>query len=188
METMKKLLLCFVITLALVATSSLAGPLAITFEGDSTLHRFSGIAKEHNAEINAGANGNSTVLVTIPVKSLDTDHEGRDEKMREMFDADHFPEIRGVADLASVVDVQKDHVPVELTIRDQTRTIEARKIHDPADPAGSIRLAWTVSLASFGLKAPTVIGLIRVYDEVKVSGVFPSELFKSHQAASAESQ
>lgn len=186
MELMKNHFLRIASIILLSGLRSPAVPLSVEFEGNSTLHRFSGVAKEHAAEIKAGIDGHPTLLVTIPVKNLDTDHEGRDEKMREMFEADKFPEIRGVADLATLQDPAKNRVPVELTIHDQTRIIEALKITDAADPAGTIRLSWTVSLSSFGLKAPTVIGLIRVYDEVNVTAVFPPEVLTINNTPSAE--
>jgi len=186
MNTMKNHLFRVVVTLALAATRSLAAPVTISFEGDSTLHRFSGVAENHATEVSMSADGNRMLLVTIPVRSLDTGHEGRDEQMREMFDAEHFPEIRGSAKVATMMDSAQAMVPVELTIRNQTRIIEARKDADATDPAGNVRLSWNVSLSSFGLKAPTVIGLIRVYDEVKVTAVFSPETLKINPAPAAE--
>lgn len=144
-----------------------AAPVEIRFDGDSTLHTFSGEVASDEVEVKTAADGQETVEITVSVLNMKTGHEGRDGKMYDMFSAEHFAAIRGSASLGMLRDPKQDIIPIDLVIRGQARTIEAQRETADHTP-DKIKLSWTVSLKSFGLEAPTVMGLIRVYDDVKV--------------------
>lgn len=152
----------------LLASTILAAPVSVRFDGDSTLHTFSGNVESNSIEINPDGGGRGTVSVSIQVLQMKTGHDGRDENMYKMFDAEKFPLIRGTASLDDLVDATRNVVPIALTICDQTRTVEARRESHSKTGDGKIQLSWTISLKLFNLKAPTVMGIIRVYDEVNV--------------------
>lgn len=155
-------------SLLFFATCTLAAPVSIRFEGDSTLHRFSGHVDRGTIAIQNGESGHDTVQISIPVLDISTDHAKRDQNMYKMFECPSYAEIRGTADLGMLLDATTVSIPIALTIRNQTRTIEAHREQSNPDHPGTMRLSWSVSLADFNLEAPAVMGLIHVYDEVKV--------------------
>lgn len=150
----------------------------VTFDGDSTLHGFHGKAKEIAAE-NVSfdfstAMMNSPRKVRIPIAALDTGNSRRDAAMRKMFDTGHFPEM--IWDAASM-DCTALSEPGwwtceqsgTLTIRDisQTYILKLTLTEDDSDNLeadGDL----DVSLADFKLKPPSVLGVIKVGDKVRI--------------------
>lgn len=158
------------------------GECAVRFEGTSTLHDFGGTARcEPFRATFAREPGGRTVVhgaqVLVPVAGMDTKNGSRDRQMREMFESDRFPWIR-----ATVPEVDADRIRREakpgseagtlelgLTIRDTSRRVEATVSNLREEPGKvSFDLTLPVSLKEFGLKAPSVWGIIRVGDRVTV--------------------
>ena len=167
--------------------ASFLGACDIAFLVPSTLHDVSGSARcqPFPVRIVRDASGKDVIPVVeveVPVAAMDTRNKSRDGQMREMFGSDRFPRIRGEAR-----DVDVERIRVEtgkgrggnasidllLRIRDVERKVRAT--------AGNLResgervtfdLEFPVSLGEFHLKAPTVLGIIRVGDKVSVKATF----------------
>ncbi|MDP2657056.1 MAG: YceI family protein [Candidatus Deferrimicrobium sp.] len=131
-----------------------------------------------------------SVEVEVPVASMDTRNKSRDGKMREMFRADRFPRIH-----AAARDVDVDRLRVELgkgregkapldlllRIRDVERKVRARASNlKESGERVTFDLEFPVSLGEFDLKAPSVLGIIRVGDKVSVKTTFVLTVSRSH--------
>jgi len=176
------LLLVWLLCLAApAAATSLEGGCAVRFFGDSTLHAFEGTGGcEPFSMAVENADGKNLVRnarVEVNVASLDTDIALRNKQMRAMFDSEHFPRIVGRfgdfnpdALLRTWEDSPDAGLDFDLTIRDVSRPVKAR-VHALQVTADQIdfTLDFTLSLSSFGLDAPTVLGIIRVADEVRLA-------------------
>jgi hypothetical protein len=167
----------FVFTLAILAhtpahATSMDARCTIAFSGSSTLHDWQGTVPPLRVVPRTAATpGGWDADLVIEVADLRTDNNARDERMRQMFDAAHFPEIR--AELRGVDPAAAQgsgHLPVSLTIRDVTRRLDARLSNWKEDgPRITFDAEVPVSLAAFSLEAPTVLGLVRVADQVLVT-------------------
>lgn len=177
-------LLIIVIVLLLGASIAnaeiFAGECSIRFTGDSTLHGFEGKAPcqpftltgEKEIEIIRQP------IVTVRVDSMDTDNNSRDKKMRGMFDSQKFPVIEGLfSDLNTEAVLQMMASPgdqpgkleFDLKIRDQIQRVQA-EVHELNITSEIITftMKFELSLASFELDPPGVLGIIRVADKVEV--------------------
>ncbi|HEY2774402.1 MAG TPA: YceI family protein [Candidatus Binatia bacterium] len=145
----------------------------ITFAGSSSLHDFEGKAPRVTTTLHpAAAAGAWDVEFSIPVSGMTTDNDSRDAKMREMLHADRAPSIRvsfpavnpdaarGQGQLHGVVVIAGVSRDVVVAVSDwQSR-----------GPNVSFDADAHLSLKDFQLEAPTVLGLIRVEDDVHVTG------------------
>lgn len=153
------------------------------FRGTSTLHDFAGTVRCQPFRIAVeDAAGGSIVPgadVTVEVGEMDTKNGSRDRQMREMFQGDRFPRIRGTFGNIDPEKVRQElrrasggGVPLDftLTIRDAGRTVHAT--------AGNFRetgatitfdVDYSVSLREYGLVPPRALfGLVKVDDRVTV--------------------
>ena len=156
--------------LGVEAESSLA---RITFEGDSTLHGFSGHA--HSDQLRWEKSGEHTyrVALRVPARSLTTDLAARDKNMWKLLEVDAFPQLAG--DLDGVPADWLNHPQPEpltrslaLTIRDRTHSIPAQVNLARDETGAQLDVSFVVSLQRYGLRAPSVLGLMRVRDTVDV--------------------
>jgi len=168
-------------------SATLQGACDIAFFVTSTLHDFPGSARcrPFTVPVARDASGKEVIpvlQVEVPVAGMVTGNKTRDGQMREMFQSDRFPGILGKAHDVDVerlrAEVGKGHegkVPLDLVLR--IREAE-RKIHATASylkTSGdrvTFDLEFPVSLGEFGLKPPTVFGIIRVGDKVTVKARF----------------
>jgi hypothetical protein len=92
--------------------------------------------------------------------------------MRRMFARDRFPRIKAVVENAPVpAGANAVKATLALRIRDQEQSIPVLVSDWKEDADGvSFHPTFDVSLKAFGLKPPSVIGLIRVGDRVTVEG------------------
>lgn len=180
-----------ILLLALLAAPASAGKIEgacdVRFLGTSTLHDFSGTVRSRpfTAPLSRDAAGETVlpaVEVEFPVAEMKTGNDSRDEKMREMFQSDRHPVIRA---MARDVDADKARermrkapggtTPLEVTlaIRGVERKVlaTAGNWKEEGDRA-TFDVEFPVSLREFDLKAPSVLGLIRVGDRVVVKGTF----------------
>ncbi len=176
------MLLTFLLALSVVVTGAaeLNGSCQIRFSGDSTLHGFSGVAScEPFTFKNLKGQGEESLFekgrVKVAVVRMDTDNDSRDSKMFKMFDAGNFPFISGHFPQFNpqqlIARMQSDmHLPFELTIRDISNSVDAtlKDINLNGDQL-TFTAEFPVSLASFGLEPPGVLGIIRVADDVQVA-------------------
>jgi hypothetical protein len=180
-----------ILLVALLAAPAYAGGIEgtcdVRFLGTSTLHDFSGTVRSRpfSAPFSRDAAGKSilpSVEMEFPVAEMKTGNDSRDEKMREMFQSDRHPVIRAVAR-----DIDADRArermrkdpggktPLEVTlaIRGVERKVQATAGNWKEDgDRVAFDVEFPVSLKEFDLKAPSVLGLVRVGDRVIVKGTF----------------
>lgn len=163
--------------------TSLEGRCNIRFFGESTLHDFEGETdcRPFSLESVGPQDGVSIYPrpeVIVAVAEMTTNNSSRDKKMRKMFDSDKFPEIRGhFADLDMQTVLQQidgkvdlpDTLEFDLQIRDISRRVTA-KISSPGRNSNQLHftLDFPLSLSSYSLDPPGVLGIIRVADQVRV--------------------
>jgi polyisoprenoid-binding protein YceI len=144
------------------------GQLRVSFAATSTLHDFEGEAPAVAVAL-AQTGAAWSADVAIPVASLDTGNRWRDGDMREMFDAGHFPEIRGrVRGVDPETARSRGELEFTLRIRDVERTLRGRIANwRRSERQASFDVEFDVSLAAFGLEAPSTF-FSRVGDVVHV--------------------
>jgi hypothetical protein len=109
---------------------------------------------------------------------MDTDNSSRDKKMYAMFEQDKYPEIQVLfADLDPDVVLPQlqatgavpGSLEFDLRIREISQSVRA-EIRDLVVTPERILfvMEFPLSLDSFQLKAPSVLGFIRVDDQVRV--------------------
>ena len=169
------------------APARVLGTCDVAFLVTSTLHDFPGSARclPFEAVLARGAAGNPViplVEVEVPVAGMDTRNKSRDGQMREMFRSDRFPRIHAAA---RDVDVERLRVEIGkgregiasidllLRIREVERKIRAMasNLIESGDRV-TFDIEFPVSLGEFDLKAPSVLGIIRVGDKVSVKATF----------------
>jgi len=183
---MRQLILLILALLCLAAPTlalELRGECRVHFTGSSTLHDFDGTGncEPFVLRVAETAGGEAIVpetVLTVSVAGMHTGNASRDEKMREMFDADRFPLIAGVLGRAPMAELRRQlhdaarggrSFPLRLRIRDADVPVAARLTLLSDDAQGlSFDLEFPVSLAGYRLEPPSVLGLIRVADEVRV--------------------
>jgi hypothetical protein len=158
------------------------GHCTVTFEGSSTLHDFNGKGRcePFVAIENAG-------VITVPelavaVADMDTDNSSRDKKMRKMFEAERYPLIKGGRGPIPLDDIRKalqensdstQPLLLQLKIRDIEKPATAvLQNFEEAEGKITADLTFTLSLADYQLKAPSVLGVIKVADSIKVTTSF----------------
>ena len=174
--------------------ATLRGACDVAFLITSTLHDVPGSARclPFEAVLVRDAAGRQvipSVEVDVPVAGMDTRNTTRDGKMRDMFHSEQFPRIH-----AAARDVDVDRLRVEtgkgregnasidllLRIRDMERKVRAMasNLKESGDRV-TFDLEFPVSLGEFDLKAPSVLGIIRVGDKVSVKATFTLTISRS---------
>jgi len=169
------------------ASATIRGACDIAFLATSTLHDFSGSARclpfaAVLARDAAGRQVIPSVEVEVPVAGMDTRNKSRDGQMREMFRSEPFPRIHVSAHDLDVerlrVEIGKGRegnasIDLLLRIRDVERKVRATasNLRESGERV-TFDLEFPVSLREFDLKAPSVLGLIRVGDKVSVKTTF----------------
>ena len=197
----------FLATLAAVVSSSAGGAKAdaasatvflgacdIAFLAPSTLHDVSGSARcqpftARTARDSSGKEIIPVVEVVVPVAAMDTRNGSRDGQMRKMFRSDRYPLIRGAARDVDVERLRGEigkgrggnaSVGLLLRIRDVERKVLATASHlRESGERVTFDLEFPVSLAEFDLKAPSVLGILRVGDKVSVKATLTLTVSRS---------
>jgi hypothetical protein len=168
------------------ASATLRGACDVAFLVTSTLHDFPGSARclPFGAVGTRDAAGNlliPSVEVEVPVAGMDTRNKSRDGQMREMFLSGRFPRIHAAARdvdvdrLRAGLGGREGKAPLDLLlrIRDVERKVRATASHlKESGERVTFDLEFPVSLREFDLKAPSVLGIIRVGDKVSVKVTF----------------
>lgn len=156
----------------LAGSAAWRGTCAAEFDTKATVDSFVGKAVSEPFTV---ADDAAEVVVNFRIADMRTGKAKRDEEMQHMFHADQWPTLSGAAPAGAVRALAADaadaqELPLRLTIGETTRDLVA-KVTNVRDEGGSrlFDAAFDVSLKAFGLKAPSVMGLIRVQDIVKVS-------------------
>ena len=110
--------------------------------------------------------------VTFRVRDMDTGMSSRDAAMYKTFDAEHYPQISYKAATVQCSPETADRlscsVPGELTIRNKTLPVP---LHAVIERQGSVLRARgeaKLSIKAFDLHPPSVLGIIKVFDEVSI--------------------
>jgi len=184
---MKYKILASMTLFLLLATAApaltLDGSCNIRFFGQSTLHGFDGqvACQPFTLSSEGGAEKIGIIrqpVIKVLVGEMDTDNSGRDKKMHAMFEQDKYPQIQGLfADLDADVLLQQlqteDETPgqleFDLKIREIKQRVQAatRDLVVTAEQI-SFTMEFTLSLTSFQLQAPSVLGFIKVDDQVQL--------------------
>ena len=176
------------------APATIRGACDVAFLITSTLHDVPGSARclPFEAVLARGAAGNPVIRsvdVEVPVAGMETRNKSRDRQMQEMFRSDRFPSIHAAARDVDVerlrMELGKGHegkAPLDLLlrIRDVERKIRATasNLKESGDRI-TFDLEFPVSLMEFDLKAPSVLGIIRVGDKVSVMTTFTLTVSRS---------
>ena len=175
-------LLIFLVLLLALPISSLAidyqGNCSVEFQGSSTLHDFDGKGSCMPFSASENADVMTTSELSIAVAGMDTDNSRRDKKMRKMFDAESYPLIKATIEPVSLTDIRKALLEDKDSTTEVTFQLKIRNIEQPVTAILqnivatkekiTANLVFTLSLADYGLKPPSVLGFIRVDDSVKV--------------------
>ena len=160
-------------TSAEAAPPEIAAVIRVGFTGSSSLHEWEGTASPVSTTLHASSTPNAwDGQFTVPIASLDSGNATRDSNMRAMFHSDRYPDIRVALRGVDPAAVQRDHALVaSLTIGETTHDVTAR-IANWSQDGGRVGFDADaeVSLDAFGLEAPSVLGIVRVADIVKVTG------------------
>jgi hypothetical protein len=176
-----------VLAILLLATYAdaltLDGQCEFQFFAKSTLHDFEGKGTCQPFFLNSERMASGEELIKAPsivvlVNGMDTDNSARDKKMYAMFENQRFPEIKGLfSDLKAETILQqlKDegdtagHLDFNLQIRTISKPVAATARDLLITPEQiSFRMEFPLSLADFQLDPPSVLGMIRVDDQVRV--------------------
>ena len=146
----------------------------VRFRGTSTLHDFEGsaAADPFTVEIRRDSATSQTIIhatALVPVIGMTTHHHKRDAKMHDMFERSQFAAIEGAVTNVVVPPAGEGAVKMLVRIRDEQQEVDATLSQWRDDgESGSFQLSFPISLKAFGLKPPSVLGVIRVGDEVWV--------------------
>jgi hypothetical protein len=149
---------------------TLSGSTTAEFSGTSTLHAFTGTATSETFAVewtplpdNAGLL--SSTNLSFKVSSLNTAHAKRDRNMVKMFGSTQ--NITGSLTAAAISAGESPPLTVNIGTASQTVPLH---ILSCGEQNGQISFTgeFELSLKACGLKPPSVIGLIRVGDAVKV--------------------
>ena len=167
MRYLLSLILIFALSSTVFATDY-HGECAIAFKGSSTLHDFHGKAACQPFTVSRTDGVVDMSNLTVAVAGMDTDNSKRDKKMREMFEENKYPVITGTAGPVALKDV-RDKVSFKLKIRDIVKPVTATVTNFvETDSRITADVAFTLSLAEYQLKPPSVLGMIKVGDKISV--------------------
>lgn len=185
---MKAARMAFAFLLVLAASAragEIKGTCSLRFAGVSTLHDFTGAVRcqPFSADLETDPDGGTRiprVEVDVPVREMDTGNHTRDGQMREMFQSDRYPVIHGTVRKIDVDGIRrkigkegggKAFFDLTLRIRDVERTVHAAvtNFREEGSRVG-FDVEFPISLADFGLEAPSFLGIFRVRDKVTVTG------------------
>jgi polyisoprenoid-binding protein YceI len=161
-----------------VVAEGIAGRCEVRFVAVSTLHDVEGRGACERFEIESEPGGTYRARVSVAVARLDTGLGARDARMREMFDAERYPQIEArfeAIDLGALRSGAPREASGEtLTFTLRVRDREVRVVPSLSDfreaPDRSARFSarFALSLAELGLEAPSVLGVVRVEDRVEI--------------------
>lgn len=157
---------------------------SVHFDARSTLHPFAGDTRTLSGEMvwddEAGRLADGAV-VRVPVLPILTGEPKRDAEMRKMFAAAEFPDIEfrasKVTPIPSAPGAPAPASPSSGRYRLEG-TLKIRRVERPVafdvtvtrPPSGTLEISGETLVRTdwFGLKPPSVLGLVRVLPEVKV--------------------
>jgi len=182
-RTMLVALALTIASLAVRAADKYVGHCDVVFEGDSTLHGFTGditnVAVIVFCETNSAGAALLHTRLEIAPKQLSTHHAKRDKNMYVMFKPDSFPKLIAAVTNAPLVAAKLSpseptnvpgSLPMKLTFCGITKDVLARTTNPKPHPDGwEFDLQADISLKAFKLQPPSVLfGAISVDDKVVI--------------------
>ena len=152
----------------------------VKFFGASTLHDFEGAVRSRVFEVEVeGDQVDATDLkgveITVPVKKMDTGNRRMNKNMHKMFEADKHPTITakltGISEKTDGSEGGKDvaNIQFDIKIREVSKQLRAVvKNIKTSNQEVMFNLELDVSVKAFKLKPPTMLGVLRVGDNVRV--------------------
>lgn len=148
------------------ATRSLSASAEIRFQGMSTLHDFEGHVSSQPFVLVLTSNTWSA-KADVVAEQMTTAHDRRDRNLWKMLAASIFPRLSGEVQPSPIPSPGGTNVMLLLRIRDEQHSLPVQITGwRESSEAIQFHAAWDVSLKHFGLKPPSVIGVIRVGDRV----------------------
>jgi len=151
-------------------------PSRISFSGKSTLHAFEGHAHQVRGRIQYDPKTGESALpleIEIPSALLETENAGRDRGMHQMFESSRFDKLLWSADHLECTPLSGRGLAAckaegRLRIRGIERPLSFLvQIQGHPDELKT-ESHFFISLKDFQLKPPSVLGVIRVSDLIKV--------------------
>lgn len=187
MKPILKIIRTLLVSIALLGQANAAekytGTCNVVFEGDSTLHAFTGDITNVTVVVICDTNAAGVAVLNtrleIAPKQLTTHHEKRDKNMYVMFKPDSFPKLFAVVTNAPLAAAKltpteaagtAGTLPVQLTFCGITKEVSAKTTNPkPVADGWEFDLQTDVSLKTFKLEPPSVMfGAISVADKVVI--------------------
>lgn len=156
------------------AGEDIAARAQITFRGSSTLHDFEGVVASRPFTADFDWDNQTSMLhisakTSLDVGKMTTQNRKRDTNMFKMFDLEHFAKIEGELEDAVVPQEGSGKARLHLKIRNIEHDVQATLSNiERVEDRISCTMNFPVQLSAFKLKAPSVMGIIRVDDTVFV--------------------
>lgn len=152
---------------------------SVKVEGTSTLHNWEMEGTTINGQLNAPSfdkfNGPSAATVTIPVRSIKSEHTKMDNLMADSLKAKEYPDIKFELTNVNPTQPGADSFTVKstgkLTIAGVTRDITL-DVKGTRNPDGRYTLTGTapIRMSDYGIKPPTaMMNTIKTGNDVKVT-------------------
>jgi hypothetical protein len=149
-------------------TGKLSGAARIKFQGSSTLHDFEGHVMSQPFDLILSPNSWSA-KASVFGGEMTTANAKRDKNMWAMLATNLHPRLEGEIRDAPRPPLAGTNTTLALKIRDTKMDLPV-KISNWSETAEGVRFdaEWIVSLKAYGLKPPSVAGVIRVGDTVRL--------------------
>jgi len=143
----------------------------------STLHPVKGVARQFSGEFvfndTKKLDFKSGEVIVDPAL-MDSENKKRDHNMYKMFEVLKFPKINyNIDQLKNIKQIEngsyKGGFKGRLTIKDVTRDIDVEVIFQEVEGGYMLEGECEVSLKTFNLKPPSVLGIIRVFDPININ-------------------
>jgi len=144
----------------------------LDFMCKSTLHDFNGTARKLSGSFEQNQNI-AKGFVDVDIAGLTTDEPERDKNMYQMFDATLYPQIHFVfkdTDISKIIENQEGDIKFTgiMTMHNISHPVTLiSKGHMKGDTL-TCEGQMLIHLKDYGLKPPSILGLIHVSDEVTV--------------------
>jgi hypothetical protein len=140
----------------------------IVFRGKSTLHDFEGRVMSQPFVLSISSNSWSAQADVLG-GDMTTSNDRRDRNMWIMLETNSHPRLSGAVHKAALPPPAGTNMTLTLRIRDQ-QFEQPVTITDWSESPEGVRFhaAWEVSLKQYSIKPPSVLGLIRVSDTVRL--------------------
>lgn len=139
----------------------------IHFAGKSTLHNFEGQVSDFSGELSEDGGH-----FEAKVSSMDTQHPKRNKNMFTMFAEKMYPKISCQISETNKISDTETELKGFLTMHGVTRPVQVIASVENHDQGNIYRGEFPVKLSNYDMKPHSVLGLIKVADDVVVNFEF----------------